>query len=88
MLEDLGLKQSSTIELYCDNKSTISIAQNLVQHRRTKHIKIKYHAVREAMEEVLVSVLYCSSEEQVVNVMSKALLKVKLELLKIRLGIP
>lgn len=78
MLEDLGFKQSSATEFYCD-KSTFSIAQNPVQHRRTNHIKIKYHAVREVVEEALVNVLYCSSEEQVADIMTKTLPKAKLK---------
>lgn len=86
LLEDLGHKQSLATELYCDNKLTISIAQNLVHYRRTKHIKIKYHAVKEAVEEALVNVLYCSSEEHVADIMTNVLPKAKLELLKRRLG--
>lgn len=41
----------------------------------TKHIKIKYHAVGEAIEESLVNVLNCSSVEQLVDIKTKALLK-------------
>jgi len=31
-----------------DNKSVAAIVRNLVQHGKTKHIKVKYHAIREA----------------------------------------
>jgi len=38
VLSDLGFKQNETISLYCDNTSTITIAHNLVQHDRIKHV--------------------------------------------------
>lgn len=31
-----------------DNKSVVAIAKNLVQHGRTKHIKVNYQAIKEA----------------------------------------
>ena len=33
----------SPMNLYCDNKAAISIANNLVQHDRTKHMEIDRH---------------------------------------------
>ncbi|KAL4342059.1 hypothetical protein GQ457_08G024400 [Hibiscus cannabinus] len=48
LLSDLGFKQESAIVLLCDNKSAIAIAENPVQHGRTKHINVKFHAIREA----------------------------------------
>ena len=40
ILEDLRIKWDEPMRLYCDNKSTISIAHNPVQHDRTKHIEV------------------------------------------------
>ena len=37
ILEDLKVQWSKPMKLYCDNKSTINIAHNPVQHDRTKH---------------------------------------------------
>ena len=37
--------------LYCDNTSSINISRNPVMHAKTKHIAIKYHYVREIVEE-------------------------------------
>ena len=42
ILEDLKIQWSKPMKLYCDNKSAINIAHNLVQHDRTKHIEIVY----------------------------------------------
>jgi hypothetical protein len=35
------------IPLLCDNESAVKIANNLVQHSRTKHIDIRYHFLRD-----------------------------------------
>lgn len=40
ILENLRIKWDKPMSLYCDNKFAINIAHNLVQHNRTKHIKI------------------------------------------------
>ena len=37
--------------LYCDNTSTINISKNHVMYAKTKHIAIKYHYVRELVED-------------------------------------
>ena len=38
------------MKLYSDNKVTISTANNLVQHDRTKHVKINRHFIKEKLE--------------------------------------
>ncbi|GJR08707.1 retrovirus-related pol polyprotein from transposon RE1 [Tanacetum coccineum] len=48
LLSDLDLTQEGPTAIFCDNKSAIAIAENPVQHERTKHINVKYHAIREA----------------------------------------
>lgn len=86
VLKDLGHKQSAPMELCCDNKYAIAIVQNPVQHQRTKHIKIKFHTIREYEKEKLIKMQYCPSEEQVADIMTKALAKEKLEYMKKKLG--
>jgi len=61
--------------LYCDNKSAIAIAKNLVYHSRTRHIAIKHHFIREAIEEGEIELKFCRSEEQVTDIFTKALPK-------------
>lgn len=40
ILEDLKIQCEGPMKLFCNNKSTISVAHNPVQHDRTKHIEI------------------------------------------------
>ena len=45
-LGDYGYKLSK-VPLLCDNESAIRMADNLVEHSRTKHIDIQYHFLRD-----------------------------------------
>lgn len=42
------------MRLYCDKKSPISIAHNLVQHDRTKHIEVDGHFIKEKLDSSLI----------------------------------
>jgi hypothetical protein len=46
VLLELGLSEKDPIMLYCDNKAAISIANNPVQHDRTKHVEIDRHFIK------------------------------------------
>jgi hypothetical protein len=45
-LRDYGYKLSK-VSLLCDNESAIHMADNPVEHSRTKHIDIRYHFLRD-----------------------------------------
>ena len=61
------------MKLYCDNKSTINIAHNPIQHDRTKHIEIDRHFIKEKLEEGVVCMSYVPSEHQLANILTKGL---------------
>ena len=46
------------MKLYCDNKSTINIAHNPIQHNRTKHIEIDRYFIKEKLKEGVVCMSY------------------------------
>jgi hypothetical protein len=47
LLSNLGQLVYAPIVIYCDNINNILLANNLVYHVRTKHIKVHYHFIRE-----------------------------------------
>ncbi|GKF90551.1 hypothetical protein Tco_0274252 [Tanacetum coccineum] len=49
-LQELGFKQQRYAVL-CDNQSTIHLDKNSMFHKRTKHIDIRYHWIRDAIED-------------------------------------
>ncbi|XP_031286059.1 uncharacterized protein LOC116144766 [Pistacia vera] len=87
MLDDLHQVQGGPTLIMCDNQLAVAMEKDLVLHDRTKHIKIKYHAVREAKQCGEVSLMHYRGEEQVADIMTKALCKSKFEALRLELGV-
>lgn len=56
----------------CDNKATISIAKNPVQHDRTKHVEIDRHFIKEKLEGGTIRLMYIPSSRQTANILTKA----------------
>ncbi|KAL0463423.1 UNVERIFIED_CONTAM: Retrovirus-related Pol polyprotein from transposon TNT 1-94 [Sesamum latifolium] len=50
LLGELGIDQKH-ITVHCDSQSAIQLAKKQVYHSRTKHIDVRYHFVREILEE-------------------------------------
>ena len=63
VLFELNLLPKEPTMIYVDNKSAIAMAENPVQHGRTKHINIKFDALRDAEKNSEVKLVHCSSEE-------------------------
>ena len=59
--------------LYYDDKSTISIAHNPVQHDRTKHIKVDRSFIKEKLYSRLICTPFVSTKDHVADVLTKGL---------------
>ena len=68
--EILDLNQIS-FDLSCDNQGAIALAKNPVNHKRSKHIDIKYHFVRDEIIMKRLCVKYISTEENVADILTK-----------------
>ena len=51
LFTDLGCPPSHPTTIFEDNQGSIDCANNPVHHKRTKHINVSYHAIREKIEE-------------------------------------
>ncbi|GJV61499.1 putative RNA-directed DNA polymerase [Tanacetum coccineum] len=72
LVEELEEK-AGTVEVMCDNSSTIKLSKNPVMHRRTKHIDVRFHYIRELVNKDVVQLKFCRSEEQLADLMTKPL---------------
>ena len=59
--------------LFVDNQSSIKLIKNPEFHRKTKHIDVKYHFVREKYDEKIFEIVYVPTDEQQADVFTKAL---------------
>ncbi|GJX46548.1 retrovirus-related pol polyprotein from transposon TNT 1-94 [Tanacetum coccineum] len=61
------------ILLYCDNKSAIALCCNNVQHSRAKHIDIRYHFIKEQVENGIIELYFIWIEYQLDDIFTKQL---------------
>ncbi|CAL8099042.1 unnamed protein product [Prunus armeniaca] len=70
---ELGFKPKYAMQLNCDNKAAIDIAYNPVQHNRTKHVEVDRHFIKEKLEAKIIKVSFVKSEDQLADVLTKAI---------------
>jgi hypothetical protein len=59
--------------LLCDNESEIRMADNPVEHNRTKHIDIWYHFLRDHQQKRDIEISYVSTHNQLADIFTKPL---------------
>nr|GEY37939.1 putative Gag-Pol polyprotein, identical [Tanacetum cinerariifolium] len=87
ILKDVGHEQVKPTIIKCDSKSAVLLARNPIYHGRTKHIEIKHHYIRELIANGEVQLEECRSDEQIADVLTKSLPRVKHEELTAQLGV-
>ena len=60
-------------DLCIDNKSAIEISRNPVHHGQTKQIEVRYHFIRNCVEEDKVKLKYVQAEDQLADLFTKPL---------------
>jgi hypothetical protein len=66
-LSDYGYKLSK-VPLLCDNESAIRMADNPVEHSRTKHIDIWYHFLRDHQQKGDIEIAYVNTQNQLADI--------------------
>ena len=73
LLQELLCDIPKATVVYCDNVSAVYLSANPVHHRRTKHIELDIHFVREQVALGRVQVLHVPTAQQFADVMTKGL---------------
>ena len=73
LLENLNQEVDYSIPMYCDNLSSIKLAENPTFHARTKHIEIHYHFIREKVLQEELDMRYVRTTEQLADCLTKGL---------------
>ncbi|GKE08586.1 retrovirus-related pol polyprotein from transposon TNT 1-94 [Tanacetum coccineum] len=76
----------SRIPMYCDNKSAIALCCNNVQHSRAKHIDVRYHFIKEQVENGIVELYFLRTEYQLAIIFTKPLPRERFNFLIKKLG--
>src|ERR1700689_971397 len=89
LLAELGYsngKSDEPTELFSDNQGAIALAKNPVSHSRAKHIDLRHHFVREAIQDRTIWVQYIPTAEMTADSLTKALGREKHEKCASRIG--
>ncbi|GJX61335.1 retrovirus-related pol polyprotein from transposon TNT 1-94 [Tanacetum coccineum] len=78
--------QFNKIPLYCDNKSAIALCCNNVQHSRAKYIDIRYHFIKEQVENGILDLYVVRTEYQLADIFTKPLPRERFNFLIDKLG--
>ncbi|KAH9726800.1 hypothetical protein KPL70_008430 [Citrus sinensis] len=71
ILKDLGIDYAKPMNLKCDSKAAIEIAQNPVQHDRTKHVEVDRHFIKEKLDEKTIQFPFVQSGDQLADILTK-----------------
>ncbi|KAI0984565.1 hypothetical protein GJ496_011917 [Pomphorhynchus laevis] len=86
VLADIGEQCNEPTTIFEDNQPAIAIASGKTEHKRTKHIDIKFHFVRASIQQRIVKLEYCTTNEMLADIMTKPLNKEKIQYFRNEFG--
>ncbi|GKF56790.1 hypothetical protein Tco_0170327 [Tanacetum coccineum] len=84
-LTDYGLRFNK-IPMYYDNKSVIALCCNNVQHSRSNHIDIRFHFIKDHVENGVIELHFVNTKYQLADIFTKPLYRERIEFLINKLG--
>ena len=72
LVKDLGIAVEMPT-LHCDSQSAILLAKNPVFHAKTKPIEVKYHFIREMLEDKLMKLVKVHNDDNPADLLTKSL---------------
>jgi hypothetical protein len=73
LLGDLLGRDVGAVELRVDSQSALALAKNPVFHERSKHIRVRYHFIRDCLAEGSIKARYINTKDQLADLLTKPL---------------
>ena len=86
LLKELQVDIEELMRLHCDNKASISITYNPVQHNHTKHVEVDRHFIKEKIDNSLICTPFVSSKMQLADIFTKGVSNPSFNLVTCKLG--
>ena len=87
LLTSIGCSQTQPPTLHGDNQGAIKLTLNPEFHRRTKHIDVRYHYIREQQVSGSIAVIHIGTKDQLADLLAKALPGPVFQELRTRVGV-
>ena len=79
IFQELGNKTASAVSIKCDNIAAIQVATSTGPTSRVKHIEIRYHFLRAAINKGLIDISHIASADNPADALTKALARDKIK---------
>ncbi len=73
LLRSLQIEMPDATTIFGDNQGSLKLAQNPADHARTKHIDVRYHAIRDLVQRKTISLTFCKSDHNLADILTKTL---------------
>ena len=80
-------REVEVVELRVDSKSALALAKNPVFHDRSKHIRLKYHFIRDCLEDGSFEADHIPTTDQLADLLTKSLGKTRFQEMRKRIGL-
>ena len=87
ILSYFGFEQQKPTNLWCEIQSAIKLSKYPFQHQRRKHIEIHMHFIKKLIHDQVIEVIFFPTKDQVADIFTKSLTKVKFSKLRPMLGV-
>jgi hypothetical protein len=74
---ELGFLVQTSTTIYCDNESVIQFVENIVSNIKMKRVDLHSHYLQQLVHEHVVSLEYCGTDDQFVDIFTKPLSKAR-----------
>ena len=71
--KELGFEQTQPTIILEDNQGCIALSENPIHHKRTKHIDVRYHYIREKLEDKTVRLQHIPTADNTADILTKPL---------------
>lgn len=86
-VQELDKKVAKSIKIWVDNQSAIKLSETDGYNKRTKHIDVRYHHLREKIEDGTIQLEYVPTEENAADILTKAVGGPKTKLCSVKMGL-
>ncbi|KAK2435236.1 hypothetical protein QL285_020311 [Trifolium repens] len=87
LIEEISEERIESVKLRIDNVSAINLAKNPIAHGRSKHIELRFHYLREQVNNGNLTLEHCRSEDQFADLFTKAVTVKVFQKLRDQMGI-
>ena len=73
ILKSMGVRVKTPVPVYEDNQTCIAIANSRLSQKRTRYVDVRYHFIRDYVEDRTIELHYCETKRMLADILTKAI---------------